>query len=248
VHDGPIQEITAATLALQMMGRQANSDLPLDEIQQRLNAAARSLRGLVDSDSPFLRPQSRLPETIQQQTAWLLSSPVTLDVQPSSAAVGSAAVGSAAVGSAAVGSAAVGSAAVGSAAVDTEAPMIADIVELALFVMTGDDPPGRAHVCIQAGEHVVQIRLTLTRPVPDGQGAGDPAAVRAPLAELASALGGTSSAEFGPGCTKAWIRLPRQPAVDNQRHLGLRSDGPGSRTSWSGARPARSCRRVVRRG
>src|SRR6266704_4448875 len=123
VHDGPIQELAAASLALQLTGRDGSADLTRlsGELEQELAAAGRSLRYLTDGDWPFLPPGAALPEIIRQRTAWLPLSSITVDIRHTCAAL------------------------------RAEAPLIADVVELALFLMTSDGPLSQAHVCVQAG-------------------------------------------------------------------------------------------------
>jgi CheY-like chemotaxis protein len=186
VHDGPIQDLAAATLALQLTARKASGDMAqfLGELQKQIDAAARSLRYLTDGDWLFLPPVASLQELIRQRTAWLPLSSVSVDIRHTCAAL------------------------------RAEAPLIADVIELGLFLMTSDGPQSQAHVCVQAGENEAEIVLTLTQ-------AGDVrdwAAGREPLAELASILGGTVHAERSPAHWQVRITLPRQCAVDDRRH------------------------------
>jgi CheY-like chemotaxis protein len=189
VHDGPIQELAAASLALQLTGREHHAGLAgtLGELEKEIAAAGRSLRYLTDGDWPFLPPGAALPETIRQRTAWLPLSSVTVDIRHSCAAL------------------------------RAEAPLIADVVELALFVMTSDGPLSQAHVCVQAGEDDAEIVLTLTQPG-DVRDWRDWAADTGQLAELASILGGTVHAERGPARWQIRITLLRQCAVGDRRH------------------------------
>jgi hypothetical protein len=156
----------------------------LGELQKQIDAAARSLRYLTDGDWLFRPPGASLQELIRQRTAWLPLSSVSVDIRHTCAAL------------------------------RAEAPLIADVIELGLFLMTSDGPQSQAHVCVQAGENEAEIVLTLTQ-------AGDVrdwAAGREPLAELASILGGTVHAERSPAHWQVRITLPRQCAVDDRRH------------------------------
>jgi CheY-like chemotaxis protein len=187
VHDGPIQELAAASLAVQMSGRDESADLAgrlLGELQGEIDAAGRSLRYLTDGDWPFLPPGASLPETIRQRTAWLPLSSITVDIRQTCAAL------------------------------RAEAPLIADVVELALFVMTCEGPLSQADICVQAGENEAEIVLTLTQPGDVRDWAPD----TGELAELASILGGTAHIERGPARWQVRITLPRQCAVDDRRH------------------------------
>lgn len=186
VHDGPIQELAAASLALQLTGGDGSADRTrlLGELEQELAAAGRSLRYLTDGDWPFLPPGAALPEIIRQRTAWLPLSSITVDIRHTCAAL------------------------------RAEAPLIADVVELALFLMTSDGPLSQAHVCVQAGEDDAEIVLTLTQP----GDVRDWTADTEQLAELASILGGIAHTERGPARWQVRITLPRQCAVDDRRH------------------------------
>jgi DNA-binding response OmpR family regulator len=186
VHDGPIQELAAASLALHLTRREQDAGQAgtFGELETEIAAAGRLLRQLTDGDWPFLPPGASLPETIRQRTAWLPLSSVTVDIRHTCAAL------------------------------RAEAPLIADVVELALFVMTSEGPLSQAHVCVQAGEVEAEIVLTLTQPSDVRDWAADPEQ----LAELASILGGTAHAERGPARWQVRITLPRQCAVDDRRH------------------------------
>jgi len=185
VHDGPIQELAAAALALHLAARQ-HGDLAqtAGEVQAEIDSAGRALRYLTDGDWPFPPPGASLPDIIRQRTAWLPLSSVTVDARHTCAAL------------------------------RAEAPLIADVVELALFVMTSDGPPSQAHVCVQAGENDAEIVLTLTQPGDARDWAADPEQ----LAELASILGATAHTERGPARWQVRITMPRQCAVNDRRH------------------------------
>jgi DNA-binding NarL/FixJ family response regulator len=186
VHDGPIQELAAAALALQLTGRGQPADQAryAGQVQQAISTAGRSLRYLTDGDWPFLPPGSALPDTIRQRTAWLPLSSITVDIRQTCAAL------------------------------RAEAPLIVDVVELALFVMTSDGPLSQAEICVQAGENDAEIVLTLTQP----GDVRDWAADTGQLPELASILGGTLHTERSPARWQVRITLPRQCAMDDRRH------------------------------
>jgi CheY-like chemotaxis protein len=185
VHDGPIQELAAASLAVQISGRNGSADLAglRGAVQREIDAAGRSLRYLTDGDWPFLPPGASLTDTIRQRTAWLPLSSITVDIRQTCAAL------------------------------RAEAPLIADVVELALFVMTSEGPLSQADICVQAGENEAEIVLTLTQPGDVRDWAPD----TGQLAELASILGGTAHTERGPARWQVRITLPRQCAVDDRR-------------------------------
>jgi CheY-like chemotaxis protein len=185
IHDGPIQELAAAALAIQLTGREEHADRGnlFGELQRELDSAGRSLRYLTDGDWPFLPPGASLPDTIRQRTGWLPLSSVTVDIRNTCAAL------------------------------RAEAPLIADVIELALFLMTCDGPLSQAHVCVQAGETEAEIVLTLTQP----GDVRDWAADTGQLAELASILGGAAYTERSPARWQVRIAVPRQCAVDDRR-------------------------------
>ena len=185
VHDGPIQELAAAALSVHLSGREGQAGVARlhDGLQQQIDAAGRSLRYLTDGDWPFLPPGAALRETIRQRTAWLPLSSVTVDIRQTCAAL------------------------------RAEAPLIADVVELGLFLMTSDGPLSQADICVQAGENEAEIVLTLTQPG-DVQ---DWAADTGQLAELAAILGGTAYTERGPARWQVRIAVPRQCAVAGRR-------------------------------
>jgi CheY-like chemotaxis protein len=183
LHDGPIQELTAVTLELQMMCRSAPPAPRLDAVLHRLSSAAGSLRWLVDGPWPFLEPEVRLAAALQQRTAWLLAAPVTVDADEHAAGLGTA-----------------------------EVSAVADVVELMLLGMVTANPPAHAHVVVGTGEHMIQIDLTLTSAAGDDQAIGDPATAQAALDELASALGASMHARLRGRRWRARIDLPRQPA------------------------------------
>jgi CheY-like chemotaxis protein len=193
IHDGPIQDLTAALLGVQALTRLPPGDLAphVAGLGRHLDAAAASVRQIVDDSALPLQEEAGLRGLVQQRTAWLPFSPVTAEFQLMPAAPGTAP--------------------------GTEAPVVAEILELALFVLADLTPPGRADILVQAGEKGLEIRLTLTPVQAIPGGAGDPAAAQASLAELAQALGGTARASFGAFPWRAWIQLPSRPAAGELR-------------------------------
>jgi CheY-like chemotaxis protein len=200
MHDGPVQDLTAALLNLEALTRLAPGDPAprVAELRHHLDAAAGSVRRLADGDVLPVQMQADLCDVVQRHTAWLPFSPVTAEFQPPSAAPGIAAPGIAAPGI---------------AAPVIAAPVIAEILELALFALAGLVPPGRADVLVQAREQVLEIVLTLTPADGTPEGAGAGAAAQVALAELAQALGGTAGTSAGAFPWRAWIRLPGRPVA-----------------------------------
>jgi CheY-like chemotaxis protein len=183
LHDGPIQDLTAVTLDLQLMAR-STAPCPAPRFEatlRQLDSAAGSLRWLVDGRWPFLVPATRLADALQQRTAWLLGAPMTVhaDVRAAGLTV-------------------------------TETAVIADVVELMLLGMLPAGPPLHADVAVRSEENQIQIELILTAGDRDELPARDPATTRAALGELASALEATAHADLGDRRWQARIVLPRQ--------------------------------------
>jgi two-component system response regulator RegX3 len=190
VHDGPVQDLTAATLTLRMISWPAQPDLEqtIAEVQRQLDAAARGLRWITD-EWPFPGPESGLADTLRRRAAWFLPPSVTIEVQRSAGAPRPGPL-------------------------DAALPIIADVAELALFVLADQGWPGPAHVSVQDRGQVIEIGLTLAADAGDGGAApADPAAVQAVLEEVARPLGGTAGAEAAPGGRRAWLRLPVSPGT-----------------------------------
>jgi DNA-binding response OmpR family regulator len=184
LHDGPIQDLTAVKLDLQMMARSAPDTFApkFEAAQRQLDAAAASLRWLVDGSWPFVLPETGLADVIRQRTAWLLAAPATVDADVHAA---------------------------GLAAI--EMSVIADITELMLLGILPASPPMQVQVAVRAKEREIQIELTLAADSESDQPDSDQAAAKAALDELASALGATAQATLGDQHWGAHIALPRQP-------------------------------------
>lgn len=184
LHDGPIQELTALTLELQMMSssRSSGPAPDFDAVLRRLSVAAGSLRWLIDGNWPFLVPETRLASALRQRTAWLLAAPATVDTDGQAAGLDAVGV-----------------------------PLIVDVVELMLLGVVAPAPPARAHISVRTQEHLLQIELTLT-PAADGERAiGDPVAAKAALDGLASTLRASAHVERRGRELRARIMLRRQP-------------------------------------
>jgi DNA-binding response OmpR family regulator len=182
LHDGPIQELTAASLELQMLRRSASAgpEPRRDAAQQLVEDAAGSLRWLVDGPWPFTRPETQLETALQQRIGWLLAAPVSMDT-------GEGPAGPSAI----------------------EVPIVVDVVELMLLGMSPTSPLTRAHVVVRAEEQLIQIHLILTAAAGDGHTIGDATAAEESLAELATALRASVRGEFRDRHWQGWIALPR---------------------------------------
>jgi CheY-like chemotaxis protein len=184
LHDGPIQELTAVTLELQMTCRSMPDASRFDAVLQRLAAAAGSLRWLVDGQWPFLAPETQLAAALQQRTAWLLAAPVTVSAEAQEAGL-----------------------------TTMEVPVVTDVVELMLLGMVTSDPPALAHVAVLAEARQIRIDLTLVPAAGDSRAVGDPQLARAALDSLASALGTDADAGLRGPTWRAQITLPRELAL-----------------------------------
>jgi CheY-like chemotaxis protein len=181
LHDGPIQDLAAATLELHLLRRSAgHTQSPeLDTVLTRLDAAARALRAVMAGPQPPPGAAPRLDQAIVQQATWL-AAPLTVDTAPGCAGLAAA-----------------------------EAAAVVDVAELMLFAMTPGVPPAEAHAEVLAGDAEITVRLTVVPGQADGQPGGDKAAVRAALDGLAAVLAASIGAEFGRGRWRSWTVLPR---------------------------------------
>ena len=183
LHDGPLQDLTAANLALHMMRRSASAAAvqALDAVLSQLDAVAGSLRWLVEGNWPFLQPEDRLAVSLRQRTAWLLATPVTLDTDEQRA---------------------------GLDAIDV--PAIVDVVELMLLAMVDAGSRVKAHVAVRIEVDLIQIELTLSTAAPDREPISDPAKAQSSLDELASAL--QTRAQIEPGEREWRVRIELRDA------------------------------------
>ena len=163
-----------------MMRRSASPDAAqsFDAVLRQLDMASGSLRWLVDRNWPFLQPEDRLASSIQQRTAWLFATPITLDTDERHPGLEA-----------------------------SDVPAIVDIVELMLLGIVDAGLRARAHVAVLSDVHMIQIELTLTGVADDVQPIGEPATARAWLDELASALQAGAQVEPGEREWRARITL-----------------------------------------
>jgi CheY-like chemotaxis protein len=82
VHDGPIQELTAALLELDLSRQSgaAASAQHANTLHDRVAAAASSLRWLVDGPSPWVAHAGGLDAAVEQRLAWLLPSEAEVEI------------------------------------------------------------------------------------------------------------------------------------------------------------------------
>ena len=185
LHDGPVQELTAAMLSLEGLAGRAPADLAprFGEIRQQLGSASRPVRELIDGWAPVVDAEPGLAAAVRQRTGWLPFSMVSVEC------AGSLPARAARAGLAA----------------------LAEVIELALFLAAGHVPPGQACVLVRADGGTTEIQLVLTAE-PGGNGGnvgpGDAAGLRGALAGLAAALGGTARTETSAIPWRAAISLP----------------------------------------
>jgi DNA-binding response OmpR family regulator len=183
LHDGPVQDLTAVTLELQMMsGSQVTGQAESGEATLRqLNAATASLRWLIDGLWPFPKPETDLAAALQARTAWLVAAPVTVDAGQPSAVRGA-----------------------------REVAGIVDVAELMVLAMMPAGQPEQAHVMVRVSEHVVQIEVTLTPTADGGKRTGDQSAARVSVDDLGSVLDAQILVTFGERHWRSRITLPRE--------------------------------------
>jgi ActR/RegA family two-component response regulator len=200
LHDGPIQDLAAATLELHLLRRSAAyaQSPELDTVLGRLDATAKALRAVMAGPEPpgsvppgtvpsgtapsgTAPPETSSPldRALQRQVAWL-AAPVRVDSGSGCAGLSAA-----------------------------EAAAVVDIAELMLFAMTPGPPPAEAHAEVLAADAEITVRLSVVPGQADGQAGGDRAAVRAALDGLAAVLSASIGAEFRPGRWRSWTTLPR---------------------------------------
>jgi hypothetical protein len=131
LHDGPIQELAAATLELSLARRAAEDDLGVAERQ--VEAAGRSLRRLVEDLTPIPQPGPGLAATLNRRTAWLLDTPLAVDLGEGAAGL-----------------------------LPAEVEAVADLVELMLLGAAGPDAPARALAAVRAERDLIVIELSMS--------------------------------------------------------------------------------------
>ncbi len=183
LHDGPVQELTAATLSLEILSRLVPDDAQayLDQIRRHVTAATQPIRRLMDQARPDGQAGASLDSQVRRRTGWLPFAPVT--VRELCAAAGSG----------------------------PDPAAVTDVVELALHALAASAPPARADIEVQPGEQAVEILLTIT-PLDGATVRAEAAAAQQALARLAAALGGTTQARLGTFPWRVRIGLPAAAA------------------------------------
>lgn len=190
LHDGPIQELAAAALSLQMVRGSPPGDAgQFDAVGQQLDAASRALRWLIDTRLPLPEPGTGLAAAVRQQVAWLAVAPVTVDTRGLPDALDAAAVAA-----------------------------LVDVAELVLAALVTGGRAARAHIALSAKDCLTWAEVDLAS-TGDGAAAGNTAA-RAALADLTSALGSTAWTDFRGQrrCARValpgWLGVPARAVTD----------------------------------
>lgn len=187
LHDGPVQELTAATLSMDILSRLVPDDARpyLEQIRRHVAAATQPIRRLMDQAGPDPQARPGLDSQVRRRTGWLPFSPVTVRELPAPAGAG------------------------------PDPAAITDIAELALHTLAGSAPPARADIEVQPGPAAVEMLITIT-PLDGatvrGEDAAAETAAETALARLAAALGGTAQARLGAFPWRVRIALPATAA------------------------------------
>ena len=193
LHNGPLQEIFAASLELQLLHR-SHPALPpgiFDRVFPRLDAAAAALNRLPGGFPAETGPLDRLPggfpaETgpvagvLERRTAWLLAGPLTVDAGAGNEGLHAA-----------------------------EIPVVADVIELTLLGTVPEGCRARASAAVRADGHLIRIELTITPAADDAHEIGDVELARAGLARVAAALAAKASGDLRARRWRLRITLPR---------------------------------------
>jgi ActR/RegA family two-component response regulator len=168
LHDGPIQDLTAASLELQLMRRSAPPGCApaLEAVQAQVDGASAALRWLVDGPWPLESADAPAADVIRRRATWLLGTPPEVAVDL-----------------------------LDTGPVPADPDLIADVVELTLLAIRPSAPGARAGIAVSGEGLAPQILLTLTPGRSDGELVGWLPAQLA-LAGVTSALGASLSADF----------------------------------------------------
>ena len=179
LHNGPLQEIFAASLELQLLHR-SHPALPpgiFDRVFPRLDAAAAALDRLPGG---FPAETGPVAGVLERRTAWLLAGPLTVDAGAGNEGLRAA-----------------------------EIPVVADVIELTLLGTVPEGRRARASAAVRADGHLIRIELTITPAADDAHGIGDVELARAGLARVAAALAAKASGDLRARRWRLRITLPR---------------------------------------
>ncbi|MGH3202576.1 MAG: hypothetical protein ACRDP5_11095 [Streptosporangiaceae bacterium] len=192
LHDGPIQDLAAATLELGEVRRAAGappSDEPSGEpsgepdgLARQVDAAGRTLCRLQDELWPFPRPGSGLIETLKQRTAWLLATPLAVAADEGAAELP-----------------------------DADVQAVADVTELILAGLGDAEAWDRPIVAIRADPDLIFLELNMTPAAGRDPASGGSAAAGAWLHRLAAAMQVRADAGLDDRRLRIWMEIPRCP-------------------------------------
>jgi hypothetical protein len=184
LHDGPIQELAAATLELSDVRGAPSGALSgaPDGPARQVHAAGRMLCHIQDELWPFPRPGSGLIETLKQRTAWLLATPLAVTADEGAAELPEA---------------------------DVQA--VADVTELILAGLGDADAWDRPIVAVRADADQVFLELNMTPPAGRDPASGGSAAAGAWLRRLAAAIQARADAALDDRRLRIWMEIPRCP-------------------------------------
>ena len=176
LHDGPIQELAVMALELGLPHGDESDDLI-----RRVDTVGRALSHLQDELWPFPRPGSGLVETLEQRTAWLLTTSLAV-------AVGQGA----------------------ERLPEGDVQVVADVAELILVGLGHDGSWDRPAVMVRAEEDLIFLELTMTSAPGCDPASGGVAAV-AWLRRVAAAIQACSDVRLDDRRLRALMEIPRCP-------------------------------------
>ncbi len=184
LHDGPIQELAAATLELGETRRTMRTQ-PSDElgvVAQQVGAAGRSLRYLQDELCSFTQPAFGLATALERRTAWLLAAPLAVDVGEGAAGL-----------------------------LEAEIQVVADVVELILADLVTPEAPARALAAVRADKDLILLEMNVTSVPHTAPVFGDLAAARASLQSLAAVIQACADIDLYGCRLRARVEITRRP-------------------------------------
>jgi hypothetical protein len=184
LHDGPIQELAAATLELgetrrAMRTRQSDE---LGVVAQQVDAAGRSLRYLQDELWPFPQPALGLATALERRAAWLLAAPLAVDVGEGAAGL-----------------------------LEAEIQVVADVVELILADLVSPEAPARGLAAVRADKDLIFLEMNVTSVPHTAPVFGDLAAARASLQSLAAVIQARADIDLHGCRLRARVEITRRP-------------------------------------
>ncbi len=184
LHDDPIQELAVAALEVSLARRtkEASEGKRFDMLEQRVDAAGRSLRGLLDELCSFPYAESSLTVALERRTAWLLATPLIVDAGDGASGL-----------------------------LASEVSVVANIVELILLGTAPAEVSGRALASVRASEDLIFLELNLSVTAGTHQPFGGQPAVRAWLDSLSAATRIRTDTTLRGRRLRTRVQLPRQP-------------------------------------